>query len=68
MELQEVENSEEHTVATLEPPYKRFAFSRILGDSPDKLPVWRSMLESINQDIDSYLKMNVADIDQSPLK
>ena len=66
--MEEVGNCEEPAVAAQEPPCKRSAFSRILGDDLEELPTKRSVLDKVNQEVDSYLQMPVADIDQSPLE
>ena len=68
MGLEEVENCEESSRSTLEPPCKRSAFSRILGESPEKRATQKSMLEMVNQETDRYLQMPIIDIDQSPLE
>ena len=68
LEMEEAENHEEPAVATLEPPCKKYAFSRILGDDLDERPTQSSVLERVNQEVDSYLQMPVVDINQSPME
>ena len=68
LEMEEAKNHKEPAVATLEPPCKKSAFSRILGDDLDERPTQSSVLERVNQKVDSYLQMPVVDIDQSPLE
>ena len=54
---------EEVAVDVQEPPCKRSAFSRILGDDLEELTTWRSVLEKVNQEVDNYLQTYLADID-----
>ena len=53
LEMEEAENHEEPAVATLEPPCKKSAFSRILGDDLDELSTQSSVLERVNQEVDT---------------
>ena len=65
--MEEARNCEEPAIATQEPSCKISAFSRILGDDIEELPTKRSVLDIVKE-VDSYLQMPVADIDQSPLE
>ena len=66
--MEEAGNCEEPAVAVQESPCKSSAFNRILGDDLEELSTKRSVLDKVNQEVDSYLQIPVADIDQSPLQ
>ena len=63
------DSSEDGASASLsEPRTKRSAWSRILGDGPEEIPANITTQDKITQEIESYLRLPVHDIDDSPLK
>ena len=66
--MDEADSCEEAAVDAQEPPCKRSAFSRILGDDLEELTTRRSVLEKVNQEVENYLQTYLVDIDQSPLE
>ena len=68
LEMDEADSCEEAAVDAQEPPCKRSAFSRILGDDLEELTTRRSVLEKVNQEVENYLQTYLVDIDQSPLE
>ena len=63
------DSSEDGASASLsEPRTKQSAWSRILGDGPEEIPVNITTQDKITQEIESYLRLPVHDIDDCPLK
>ena len=69
-ELLDFEDSSEDgaSVSLSEPRTKQSAWSRILGDGPEEIPANITTQDKITQEIESYLRLPVHDIDDCPLK